>query len=189
MRVFLDFEASSLTKASYPIEVGWVFETGEGESHLIRPADDWLDWDPAAETIHGLARDTLVREGVSHDVVARRMVEVLSGHALYASAPSWDGKWLSVLMRRAGFPRKALTLRDTAEANAALVAEVLAGTLEAAAITDRTPGILADARRAREGGIVRHRALADAEDERQVWLTVGRMAREARDRLATDGAA
>ena len=29
------------------------------------------------------------------------MVEVLSGHDLCASAPSWDGKWLSALLRAA----------------------------------------------------------------------------------------
>jgi hypothetical protein len=49
MHVFLDFEASSLAKDSYPIEVGWVFEGGTGaESWLIRPAPDWTDWDPNA---------------------------------------------------------------------------------------------------------------------------------------------
>jgi hypothetical protein len=37
MRVFLDFEASSLGKNGYPIEVGWVFEDGACEAHLIRP--------------------------------------------------------------------------------------------------------------------------------------------------------
>ena len=38
MLVFLDFEASSLAKRGYPIEVAWVFEDGRAESHLIRPA-------------------------------------------------------------------------------------------------------------------------------------------------------
>lgn len=88
MIVFLDFEASSLARNSYPIEVGWVFEDGREESHLIRPAPGWTDWDAAAEAIHGIARDTLEREGAPHDVVARRMVEVLDGHQLHASAPS-----------------------------------------------------------------------------------------------------
>jgi hypothetical protein len=183
MRVFLDFEASSLADDSYPIEVGWVFEDGEGESHLIRPAADWLDWSAGAEAIHGLARARLVETGTDHETVARRMVEALSGHALHASAPSWDGKWLSVLLRRAGFARKTLTLRDTDEANADLVADLLAGALEAAAIEDLTPGIIRRARMEREGRVVRHRALEDAEEERQVWLTVARMARAERDRL------
>jgi hypothetical protein len=38
MIVFLDFEASSLARHSYPIEVAWVFEDGASEAHLIRPA-------------------------------------------------------------------------------------------------------------------------------------------------------
>lgn len=181
MRVFLDFEASSLADASYPIEVGWVFEDGQGESHLIRPADDWLDWNPGAEAIHGLSRSRLIEEGSAHDVVARRMVEVLAGHDLFASAPSWDGKWLSVLLRRSGLARKTLTLRDTDDANAALISEVLAGVLEAQAIEDLAPGIIRRARMERQGQVVRHRALADAEEERQVWLIVGRMVREERD--------
>lgn len=34
MLVFLDFEASSLGKRSYPIEVAWVVEDGRSEAHL-----------------------------------------------------------------------------------------------------------------------------------------------------------
>ncbi|MGO7338476.1 transcriptional regulator, partial [Rhizobium leguminosarum] len=79
-------------KDSYPIEVGWVFEDGRSEQHLIKPASNWTDWDAGAEALHGLARERLEREGTPHHVVARRMVEVLSEHDLYASAPSWDGK-------------------------------------------------------------------------------------------------
>ena len=38
MLAFVDFEASSLAKDSYPVEVAWVFEDGACEGHLIRPA-------------------------------------------------------------------------------------------------------------------------------------------------------
>ena len=54
---FLDFEASSLGKQGYPIEVAWVLSNGEEESHLIRPDPTWTDWDLKAEAIHGIARD------------------------------------------------------------------------------------------------------------------------------------
>lgn len=182
MRVFLDFEASSLGDDSYPIEAGWVFETGEGESHLIRPADGWLDWSLEAAAIHGLTRPVLEADGSPHDVVARRMVDVLSGHDLFASAPSWDGKWLSVLLRRAGLPRKALTLRDTDDANAELVREILTGAVDPLAIEDLTPGLIRRARMARDGEVVRHRAFEDAQAERQVWLGVGRLGAE-RERI------
>lgn len=99
MKVFLDFEASSLSDQSYPVEVAWVFEDGYAESHLIKPAPEWIEWDPRAEAIHGISRARLVHEGETHTSVATRMIEVLSEHELFASAPSWDGKWLSVLLR------------------------------------------------------------------------------------------
>ena len=41
--VILDIEASSLLPGSFPIEIGWIYEDGSGESHLIRPAPAWLD--------------------------------------------------------------------------------------------------------------------------------------------------
>ena len=110
MRVFLDFEASSLSDDSYPIEVAWVFDDGREQSFLLHPLPDWTDWDEGAERIHGVSRAHLETEGASVDEIAREMVETLSGHDLFASAPSWDGKWLSVLLRGAGLPRHALRL-------------------------------------------------------------------------------
>ena len=101
---FLDFEASSLGKQGYPIEVAWVLIGGEEESHLIRPDPSWTDWDDEAERIHGISRNRLVVEGRTVDDVAQRMMDALSGHTLYATAPSWDGKWLSKLLRAAGLP-------------------------------------------------------------------------------------
>src|SRR5205085_4584975 len=90
-----------------------VAEDGWEETHLIRPAPGWDDWDARAEAVHGIARDTLEQDGEPHEAVAQRMVDALSGHDLYASAPSWDGKWLSVLLRAAGLPRHALRLGHT----------------------------------------------------------------------------
>ena len=63
MIVFLDFEASSLARRGFPIEIAWVFETGEAESHLIRPAADWTEWSAEAESIHGIPRASLERDG------------------------------------------------------------------------------------------------------------------------------
>jgi hypothetical protein len=123
---FLDFEASSLAKTSYPIEVAWVFPDGASESFLIRPAPGWTDWAPEAEAVHGLARERVVREGVAHDWVALHMLTALRDVTLYASAPSWDGQWLSRLLRAAGLPRHALRLKATAEAQRRVILDVLA---------------------------------------------------------------
>lgn len=116
MIVFIDFEASSLGKRGFPVSVGWAADTGEEECHLIRPAPCWEEWSEEAERIHRLSLDQLLREGTPHEQVAQRMIEVLGGVALYASAPSWDGKWLSALLRAASLPRHALRLQSSKEA-------------------------------------------------------------------------
>jgi hypothetical protein len=182
MRVFMDFEASGLTADSYPIEIAWVFEDGSGgESHLIRPADGWTAWTAAGEETHGISREKLTAEGAPADAVARRAVEALSGHDLYASAPEWDGKWLSDLLEAGGFAREALGLRDTEVAQAEIIAETLGIDL---ATAPRDPGetlptavetimVLAQMEERRPH---HHRALDDAEEERRRWLKVREMA-------------
>jgi len=168
--VFLDFEASGLGKKGFPIEVGWAAEDGTEESHLIRPAPGWEEWDASVESIHGLTRAVLAAKGRPHDEVARRMVEALSGHALYASAPSWDGKWLSALLRAAGLPRHALRLRDTEEARQGEALSVLrAADLDAEEHAGLLIGVLEGVTREAENGTPAHRALADARRERDLW--------------------
>lgn len=113
MNIFLDFEASSLGKHSYPIEIAWVFEDGPSRSFLITPLPSWTDWSEDAERIHGISREMLASHGTSIASVVDEMMRDLAGHDLYASSPSWDGKWLSVLLRAGGRPRHALRLRKS----------------------------------------------------------------------------
>lgn len=168
MRVFLDFEASSLGKWSYPIEVAWVFEDGRGESHLIRPAPGWTDWDDAAEAIHRIPRRLLERQGEPHEQVAARMVEQLSSHALHASAPSWDAKWLNALLRTCGYPKHHLRLRKTADMIVEDVAEILGETVPPAGRKQAAAAVLAEVFAA-ETDLPAHRALPDARAELQRW--------------------
>jgi hypothetical protein len=172
MRVFLDFEASSLGKQGVPIEVAWVFEDGAAEAHLIRPAPGWTDWDAAAEAVHRIPRATLLRDGAAHDWVARRMIDVLAGHDLYASAPSWDGKWLSALLRAAGLPRHALRLRDSEIAFLAAARAAIGATLPPERIDEAAAAILAEVRARHATVAPEHRALADARREQAVWRAV-----------------
>lgn len=44
------------------------------------------------------------------------MTAALTDQDLYASAPLWDGKWLSALLRAAGHPRRKQRLRKSDEA-------------------------------------------------------------------------
>jgi DNA polymerase III epsilon subunit-like protein len=173
---FLDFEASSLGKHGYPIEVAWVLATGEEESHLIQPAPSWVDWDTKAETIHGISRDLLKAEGHPVEEVAQRMVSILSSHCLYVTAPSWDGKWLSRLLRGAGLPRHALRLHDTELAHRRVVREVLlSSSVPAALHKSIMQSILSQAEQHDdELGPAVHRALADARREHRLWLDIRR---------------
>ncbi|MDD3838651.1 MAG: hypothetical protein PHG43_12520 [Phenylobacterium sp.] len=173
MRAFLDFEASSLADDSYPIEVGWVFEDGSEETHLIRPASGWTDWAEDAAVLHGLARDRLEAEGEPHGAVARRVLESLGPHTVYVSAPTWDGKWLSVLLRAAGLPRHAMRFRPTAEAHA----EAAALGLGREAEPQELEALTAAARRSLAAEPVAHRALADARHELALWKEIARLAR------------
>lgn len=177
MKVFLDFEASSLSDRSYPVEVAWVFQDGRSESHLIRPAAEWTDWDDEAEALHGITREKLASEGEPHDVVAARMVEALRGHDLFASAPSWDGKWLSVLLRGAGLPRHELRLRDMDEALRATAAEILQGVLPSARLDVEVHALVVAANAGKQAHPA-HRALADAQGEYETWCRLRQSARE-----------
>ena len=169
MKVFLDFEASSLADRSHPIEVAWVFQNGRSESHLIVPAPNWTDWDDKAEAIHHITREMLATEGEPHDQVARRMIEALTGHDLFASAPSWDGKWLSALLRAAGIPRHALRLRETDAALRETAAEMLGPHIAGPRLDIAVHNLVA---KAGAGGNEppAHRALADAVAEYEKWV-------------------
>ena len=175
MRVFLDFEASSLSKQSYPIEVGWAGEDGSQEARLIRPAPDWTDWDASAEAIHKIRREQLTAEGEPHDQVARRLLEQLGEADVYVTAPSWDGMWLSRLLRAAGLPRHALRLHAADEAHVAAAVEILGADPADPLARAEALDLLREAR-SNLAAPQAHRALADAVHERAVFFEVRRLA-------------
>ncbi len=176
MRVFIDFEASSLQRLGYPIEVAWVFEDGKSETFLIRPIERWTDWDPAAEAIHGISRQQLIAEGVPIHIVAERLVDALQGHYVYATAPSRNRKWLSALLCSAGLPRHAVRLADLDEELIELAEALLAPFLPSSEIHRATRKILAEAAERLDDRKPAHRALPDAELERERWQTVSELA-------------
>ena len=172
MLAFLDFEASSLGKKSYPIEVAWVFEDGREASYLIRPAPGWTDWDADAEAIHHISQEMLSRQGEAHDVVAQTMLDALSGHDLLASAPSWDGKWLSALLRAAGAPRHSLRLRDTEEAQMEALREIISPIVSPLELENDIESILTLFAMRSHDAPPAHRALPDARQEYERWRAI-----------------
>lgn len=99
MIAFIDIEASSLYRESYPVEVGWCFEEGNGESYLIRPLKTWTDWHYRAEELHGISRQQLDVEGFTVQDVGRRVSDMLTAcDEVYCDSVALDGGWLSKLL-------------------------------------------------------------------------------------------
>ena len=93
----LDMEASGFGRDSYPIEVGFVLADGRAECTLIRPVDDWTHWDPAAEQLHGITRDAVLRHGRDVVTVAAMLNRQLQGLTLYCDGWAHDYTWLNRL--------------------------------------------------------------------------------------------
>lgn len=142
----LDIEASGFGRHSYPIEIGWVLPDGRARCTLVRPAAGWTHWDPAAERVHGIRRETLLSIGQPAAAVAARLNDDLAGLTVYCDGWAHDYPWLGALFEEAGrVPRFRL--------------EAAARLLDDAALA-RLPDLRAAA--LHELGVARHRASNDA---------------------------
>ena len=119
--VFIDFEASSLSRHSWPIELGWaVVESGRvviANSRLIKPAPTWdvADWSPVSEDLHGITLAVLERDGQCAHAVWQEFQRDLTGvDALFCDAPAYDGFWCRRLGGAAGTPDQGLYIRHFA---------------------------------------------------------------------------
>jgi hypothetical protein len=110
------------------------------------------------------------------EAVARRLVDQLADYDVFASAPSWDGKWLSLLLRSARLPNGALQLIDTDMGLLKLASAILAPSLPTADIPRATRRILANASARFAGRPLSQRALPHARMERERWLAVSELA-------------
>jgi hypothetical protein len=119
--------------------------------------------------MHCISRETLKHDGIAHDVVCALLVTLFSDNLVHASAPSWDGHWLSMLLRAAGRPRHLLRLRDSEEAFVAAARRRLGPEADQAAIAHR----VAAARALVDAQPATHRALADARREWRIWVETG----------------
>jgi len=102
----IDIEASGFGADSYPIEVGVVLSNGLRFSRTIRPLPDWTHWDPAAESLHGISRRELARDGHCPFQVAGKLNELLAGQTVYSDAWVVDQPWLDTLYNRVAIKRE-----------------------------------------------------------------------------------
>ena len=119
----MDIEASGFGRGSYPIEIGFVLPDGRGDCMLIRPVEQWLHWDHAAERLHRISRDLLAEHGRAAGDVADRLNAQLDGRIVYTDGWAHDFTWLSILYEAAGRTpsyrldnlQKLLTQRELAD--------------------------------------------------------------------------
>lgn len=98
----IDIEASGFGCYSYPIEVGIVLPDGERFSRLIKPYGDWTHWCEQAESIHGISREKLFRNGTCGRIVAQQLNDFAAGATVYSDCWVVDKPWLETLFYRSG---------------------------------------------------------------------------------------
>ncbi len=114
--IFIDIEASGIARGCFPIEIGWAqpVVTQDGRvaldvrSILVRPSDNWLAdpgrWDSAAEPVHGLSLEVLLREGRGLTYICDMLDQAFSAAEIASDtgAGGWDDDWLLMLYDEAG---------------------------------------------------------------------------------------
>lgn len=102
--LIVDIEASGLhPDHSYPIEIAVVDSRNPTHhiSFMIQPAPHWDYWDPIAEEIHGISRDTLLHEGVTPAEACEALNQFAAEQILISDAPDFDFMWLRQLFSAA----------------------------------------------------------------------------------------
>ena len=101
----LDFEATSLSNDSHPIEIGvarWEGPGGEATtwSALIAPTDEWTargSWSIQSQGIHGISPDMLERGMDPRAVMALLNDRCPIGTLAFCDGGRFDARWLSEL--------------------------------------------------------------------------------------------
>lgn len=100
--IIIDVEASGFGHHSYPIEIGLAWNRKKRYCSLIIPEDDWTYWDEAAEAVHRITRDSLVRHGRTARRVAQDLNAALEDAVVYSDGWVVDKPWITKLFHTAG---------------------------------------------------------------------------------------
>ncbi len=104
--LFLDFEASSLSPASWPVEIGWAWIAGgrvRSRATLIAPRPAWslADWSEGAARVHGIPLGDVLDGAPADDVAAA--TDAFAAFEVVSDNAAWEQRWLDRL--REGRPR------------------------------------------------------------------------------------
>lgn len=102
----LDFEASSLSNISWPVEVGisWIeSDRVQTWSSLIQPHPKWdiSDWSTQSEAVHQIPLADLENAPPASCVVGG-LISMASDLILVSDAPKFERRWLSRLLEAGG---------------------------------------------------------------------------------------
>jgi DNA polymerase III epsilon subunit-like protein len=99
--LFIDIEASGLSSASFPIEIGWVLDDeARPESFLVRPHTTWnfdTGWSAQSAALHGITPAMLEAGGISVDEACTRLDEAIHRQLVVSDAPRHDDWWFDRL--------------------------------------------------------------------------------------------
>lgn len=101
--IFVDCEATGLTRPSHPISIGLATCDGRTEYRLVRPHESWssIRWDPASNAIHGLDPEVVRKDGLPVGDVADWLNGACAGRVVCSDAPTWEAYWLGALFSAA----------------------------------------------------------------------------------------
>ena len=156
---FIDFEASSLSFDSYPIEVAWSNSKDNIEAYLISPQkiSSWTDWSVESQKIHGIHRDELIQNGKDPQFVCERIYATLDNQIVYSDASPFDMDWLKKLYEATNMPLPNFSIRDIDEL---CIAELACADIGADSIVERLETLKIQAKNKVQK---RHRATYDVE--------------------------
>lgn len=100
----LDIEGSGAGPGSHPVEVGFVLAGGQTYCSLIKPIAAWTHWDPAAEKVHRIPRQTVIAHGRDVVEVATQLNARLHGLTVYCDGRADAQALLDTLFAAAGLP-------------------------------------------------------------------------------------
>jgi hypothetical protein len=113
--LFIDIEASGLSSASFPIEIGWVVDDeAEPESFLVSPHETWdfqSGWSAQSAAIHGITPAMLEEGGTLVEEACTWLDDLTGGCLVVSDAPRHDDWWLGRLYAAAG-RRKSWAIGD-----------------------------------------------------------------------------
>lgn len=110
--IFIDFEASSLSSDSWPIEIGiaWIEQQDVVvESKFIQPDPAWSldDWSEESAAVHNIPFADLKSAEPAVEV-ARWFKEIIGDNILVSDAPEFDQRWLDRLLATLNEPTKQI---------------------------------------------------------------------------------